>query len=222
MSIKNLIFDFGGVVIPLSPEKSWRRFESMGIKDARQQMGIYGQTGIFRQCEDGSIDAATFQHLLAVQAQEQSNYFGNETPHFTFEECQHAWCGYIDRVEQYRLDNLLQLKEHYNVILLSNTNPFMVDFIETDQFSPARHPINYYFHRVFYSCQMKDYKPSLTIFQKLLDEACIRAEESVFLDDGPANVEAARQLGIHGLLVPGNEDWMPSLRQFLQQHDSLF
>ena len=53
--IKNLIFDLGGVVLPLNPEQAWTRFESLGIKNTRQQMGVYGQTGIFRQLEDGSI-----------------------------------------------------------------------------------------------------------------------------------------------------------------------
>ena len=33
--IKNLIFDLGGVVLPLNPEQAWTRFESLGIKNTR-------------------------------------------------------------------------------------------------------------------------------------------------------------------------------------------
>jgi putative hydrolase of the HAD superfamily len=67
---------------------------------------------------------------------------------------------------------------------------------------------------------LKDYKPSLTIYQKVLEQAGIKAEESVFLDDGPKNIEAAEQVGIHGLLVPKNEDWMPNLMALLNEENS--
>ena len=58
--IKNIVFDLGGVVIPLTPETAWQRFEQLGIKDTRQQMGLYGQTGIFLQLENGSITTEQF------------------------------------------------------------------------------------------------------------------------------------------------------------------
>lgn len=216
-TIKNLIFDLGGVVIPLNPEQAWTRFESLGIKNTRQQMGVYGQTGIFRQLEDGSISEEEFQCALGQQAQEQSDYFGKAEPRFSYEQCVWAWCGYVDSVHLDRLQNLLKLKEKYNVLLLSNTNPFIMSWADSTEFSGDGHPISYYFHQVYCSYHMKDYKPSLTIFQKLLHDARIKAEESVFLDDGPKNVEAAEQLGIRGLLVPKNENWMPRLMALLNE-----
>ena len=215
--IKNLIFDLGGVVIPLNPEQAWSRFESLGIKNTREQMGVYGQTGIFRQLEDGSISEEEFQRALGQQAQEQSNYFSEAEPCFTYEQCVWAWCGYVDSVILDRLQNLLKLKENYRVLLLSNTNPFLTSWAESDAFSGDGHPIGYYFHQVYYSYSMKDYKPSLSIFRKLLESEGIKAEESLFLDDGPKNVEAAEQVGIRGLVVPKNEDWMPRLMALLEE-----
>ena len=209
--IKNLLFDFGGVIIPLSPETAMERFEALGIKDARQRLGAYGQQGIFRQAEDGSIDAEGFQRALGKLAQEQGHDFGDREPYFTFEQCRWAWTGYAKYVDQVRLQNLLRLKESYQVILLSNTNPFMMDWADSTEFSGDGHPIGYYFHKTYYSYQLKDYKPSNTIFQKVLDDAGIRAEETLFLDDGQHNVEAARRVGLHALWVPDNQDWMPLL-----------
>lgn len=218
--IKNLIFDLGGVVLPLNPEQAWTRFESLGIKNTRQQMGVYGQTGIFRQLEDGSISEEEFQRALGQQAQEQSNYFGVSDPCFSYEQCVWAWCGYIDYVPLERLQNLLKLKEKYNVLLLSNTNGFLMSWANSADFSGDGHPLSYYFHQVYLSYLLKDYKPSLTIYQKVLEQAGIKAEESVFLDDGPKNIEAAEQVGIHGLLVPKNEDWMPNLMALLNEENS--
>ena len=218
--IKNLIFDLGGVVLPLNPEQAWTRFESLGIKNTRQQMGVYGQTGIFRQLEDGSISEEEFQRALGQQAQEQSNYFDTSDPCFSYEQCVWAWCGYIDYVPLERLQNLLKLKEKYNVLLLSNTNGFLMSWANSTDFSGDGHPLSYYFHQVYLSYLLKDYKPSLTIYQKVLEQAGIKAEESVFLDDGPKNIEAAEQVGIHGLLVPKNEDWMPNLMALLNEENS--
>ena len=213
--IKNLIFDYGGVVIPLSPEVAMERFETLGIKDARQRLGAYGQKGIFRQVEDGSITAEQFQRALGRLAQEQGYDFGDREPEISFEQCRWAWTGYAKYVDPVRLQNLLQLKQNYQVILLSNTNPFMMSWADSKDFSGDGHSIDYYFHRIYYSYKLKDYKPSATIFRKVLDDAGIRADETLFLDDGQANVEAAQAVGLHALLVPDNSDWMPLLTSFL-------
>ena len=214
--IRNLLFDFGGVVIPLSPEVAMERFEQLGIKDARQRLGAYGQQGIFRQAEDGSLDAEGFQHALGLMAQEQSGVFGDAEPVFTFEQCRWAWTGYAKYVDPLRLQHLLELKQSFQVLLLSNTNPFMMDWAESDDFSGDGHPVSYYFHKIYLSYLMKDYKPSATIFKKVLDDAGIRADETLFLDDGERNIEAARCVGLHALLVPEGQDWMPLLQDELK------
>ena len=58
--VKNIIFDFGGVIIHLQPDEAIRRFEALGILDARQQMNIFGQTGIFGQVEKGEVTTDEF------------------------------------------------------------------------------------------------------------------------------------------------------------------
>ena len=45
--IKNIVFDLGGVVITLSQEQAIERFEALGLKDARQRLDAYTQSGIF-------------------------------------------------------------------------------------------------------------------------------------------------------------------------------
>ena len=136
---------------------------------------------------------APSKKLARLAQQQQPELFKDQPdPSFSFEQTLWAWKGYVEGVDISRLNNLLKLKQDYNVILLSNTNPFIVAWAESDDFSGDGHPLNYYFHQTFYSCQMKDYKPSKTIFQKLIES-----------------------LGIHGLLVEKNQDWMPFLTKEL-------
>jgi putative hydrolase of the HAD superfamily len=218
--IKNIIFDFGGVVVPLNAEEGYRRFEALGIKDASLRLGKYGQTGIFLECEKGEIDVPTFQRKVTELAHQLSPEIQPLDKLISFDQCKWAWCGYVTEVRQNRLENLLSLKEKYNVILLSNTNPFIMDWADSELFSEDGHPLSYYFHRVFYSYKLKDYKPSPTIFQKVLEKADINASETLFLDDSAANIESAKALGIHGLLVPKNEDWMDMLTDYLRAYES--
>lgn len=210
--IKHLIFDMGGVILPLQPAEAYRRFESLGILDARVQMGVYGQTGIFRQVETGEISADDFCRAMGQQAYAQARRFPSEEEAvFPFEEVQWAWMGYIQDIPQQRLDNLTRLRADYHVCMLSNTNPFLMAQLDSPAFTAQGKPISDYFDDVFYSYLLHDYKPSATIFQKVLAMGNMQAEECLFLDDGPANIEAAERVNMHGLLVENNEDWMEAL-----------
>jgi len=208
--IKNIIFDLGGVVLPLNPEEAWRRFESLGIKNARQQMGLYGQTGIFLKVENGELSVEQFLDELNLQARQQANN-NDSVKIITFKMAQWAWKGYLDNVELFRLKNLEKLKSKYNVLLLSNINPFVVEWASKNSFSGDGHSINYYFNKLFYSYEMHDYKPSFSIFNKLIEEARINPKETLFLDDGKKNIEMASSLGMYTIHVKENEDWMPAL-----------
>ncbi|MCM1313479.1 MAG: HAD family phosphatase [Bacteroides sp.] len=206
--IKNLIFDLGGVVITLNPDEAMRRFEELGIKDAREQMGVYGQTGIFLQVENGTISVDEFCRQLAAQA---------GTSHCSYEQARWAWLGFVKDVPRQRLDNLLALKEKYNVFLLSNTNPFVMDWARSEAFSGDGHSIEHYFHHTFCSYELNDYKPSASIFHKVLDTMSLKADECVFVDDGQKNVEASESVGMHGLLVEKDADWMSRLQTMLEE-----
>ena len=53
--IKNLIFDFGGVVITIDQPQAVRRFKEIGLLNAEQQLDPYTQSGIFGDLERGVI-----------------------------------------------------------------------------------------------------------------------------------------------------------------------
>ena len=196
--IKNLIFDLGGVIITLAPEEALRRFKSLGLENAEEQMDIYTQTGIFGQLEEGKISAEAFREELSRQV-------GREV---TYDECRHAWLGYVKEVPQRNLDALLRLRsEGYRIILLSNTNPFFFEWAESEAFDSHGHPIGDYFDSLYVSFQCKLLKPSREIYEHVLRSEGIRPEQLLFIDDSERNVEAAALLGIRTLHVETNADW---------------
>lgn len=207
--IKNILFDMGGVVFRQNSEEAYRRFREAGI-DPAYYMGDYGQKDFFLDVETGKIDVDEFCRRMAIAS-------GREV--ISREEAQYCWLGFIRDVPLERLHNLLYLKEHYHTCLLSNTNPFIMDFTRSNAFSPEGKGISYYFDTLFCSYEMKAYKPNLDIFLKALSADNMKAEETIFVDDSLRNIEAAESLGIHGLHVEPDEDWMEKLMLLLQKHN---
>ena len=198
----------GGVIFRQDSEEAFRRFREVGL-DPEKYMGAFGQKEFFLDVENGKIDADTFCRKMAEAS-------GRE--HVSWEEAQHCWLGFLKDVPVERLHYLLELKKHYHVCLLSNTNPFMMSFTRSSKFSSDGKPISFYFDTLFCSYEMKAYKPDSEIFIKALDTDKIVADETLFLDDSMKNIVAAQRLGIQTLYVKTNEDWRDRLTLVLQQN----
>lgn len=204
--IKNIAFDLGGVVIALSYEQAVKRFEEIGLKDARQHLDAFHQHGIFGDLEQCTITAEEFRIELG-------KLIGRE---MTYEECLYAWHGYVENVPQKNLQMLLKLRQlGYKVCLLSNTNPYMMQWAMSSEFDGQGHSLDYYFDHLYLSYQCKHMKPSAEIFQMMLEGQQAKAEETLFIDDGKKNVEAAQSLGMKTLFPENNEDWTEPLANLL-------
>lgn len=198
----------GGVIFRQDSEEAFRRFREVGL-DPEKYMGAFGQKEFFLDVEIGKIDADTFCRKMAEAS-------GRE--HVSWEEAQHCWLGFLKDVPVERLHYLLELKKHYHVCLLSNTNPFMMSFTRSSKFSSDGKPISFYFDTLFCSYEMKAYKPDSEIFIKALDTDKMIADETLFLDDSMKNIVAAQRLGLQTLYVKTNEDWRDRLTLVLQQN----
>ena len=73
------------------------------------------------------------------------------------------------------------------------------------------------FDRVFLSFEMNKSKPGEAIFRQVLRDAGIRAEESLFVDDGPANTAAASGMGFRVLLYDVNTDLAAKVTEALEK-----
>ena len=204
--IRNIAFDLGGVVLALSYEKAVKQFEEIGLKDARQRLDVFEQKGLFGDLESGRITAEDFRRELSLLV-------GKE---LTMDDCYTAWHGYVDHVPERNLEMITSLRERgYKVCLLSNTNPFMMQWAGKD-FDGKGHPISDFFDAMYLSYECKVMKPRREIFEMMLKGQQSLPEETIFVDDGPRNVEAAAALGIRTLCPQNNEDWTSALEAMLK------
>lgn len=204
--IKNIVFDLGGVIMTLEPAEALRRFKALGLSDAERYLDAYTQSGIFGNLEEGKITAEDFRSKL-------SSLTGHE---LTFDECKHAWLGYRKDVPQRNLDLLKELRaKGYRLILLSNTNPFMMDWALSCEFDGKGSSLNDYFDALYLSYRLGIMKPAPDFFRQVLDNENILPEETLFVDDGPRNVEAAGKLGFMTMCPDNGSDWTGELRSLL-------
>ncbi len=205
--IKNIIFDLGGVILTLNQPEAIRRFQALGLADAVERLDAYTQTGIFGDVERGAIDAETFRREL-------SSLLGHEVG---YEACRHAWLGYAKELPQRNVDALVRLREEgYRLILLSNTNPFMMSWVFSTDFDGHGHSLEHYMDACYCSYQLKVMKPDPEFFTRVLAAEKILPQETLFVDDGPRNVAAASQLGIRTFCPENGKDWTQEIYDYLK------
>ena len=198
--IKNLIFDFGGVLIDLDRTRRINQFHSLGLNHVDQLLDVCHQQGLFLQHEKGLVDDDTFR-----------NYIRTESGQLQLSDSQidAAWNSFLVTIPTYKLEALLQLRQHYMVYLLSNTNNIHWQWSVEHAFPHKSFRVEDYFEKIYLSYEMKMAKPDVEIFEAVLADANILPQVTLFLDDSPANCEAARSLGIKTYTPKAHEDWRP-------------
>ncbi len=206
-AIKNVILDLGGVIINIDPLQTLYTLENHGMKDVEAAFEKINSAGIFDRVERGEITE-----------EEMVEEIKTLIPHAPSGEIiLEAWNSLLLDLPQERGEMVEKLAEKYPLYLLSNTSPGHIRIIDSmvkKQFGwrDLREP----FTKAFYSYEMGTRKPDPLIFEKMLDEAGIQAEESIFLDDLISNVESARRVGLHTRLVTPQEGLIEiARREFL-------
>lgn len=197
--IRNIVFDLGGVILTLDPVEAFRRFESLGIADARAQLNTYHQSGIFLQLETGELSEEAFFEAFRQEA---------GRPELTDDQIRWAWMGFVKDCPLYKLEMLDELKaKGFRIFLLSNTNPCIMHWARSSQFSPSGRRLDDYFDKLYLSYEMGVVKPHAEIFEQMLHDGDMVAEETLFIDDAQTNVEAAAKLGLKTYQPANGEDF---------------
>lgn len=183
--IKNLIFDFGGVIIQLDRARAVEAFRRLGLAEADKILDKYHQRGIFLDLETGKVSAE-------VYLQELGRMCGRT---LSWDEVEAAWLAFVEPVSVRLLDFIASLRPRYKVYLLSNTNPFIMNWARSPRLSSAGLPLDAYFDRLFLSYQMGRAKPDREIYEQMAATGSFRPDESVFVDDSETNLAASRALG---------------------------
>lgn len=186
----------------IDQNEALRRFKELGVADIERRLDPYTQTGIFGDVEEGKITADEFRAEL-------SRIVGRT---LSFDDCRYGWLGYRKEVPRRNLDALKRLRgEGYRLILLSNTNPFMMSWALTKDFDGGEGSLEDYFDALYLSYRLGVMKPDARFFQAVIENEYILPEESLFVDDGSRNVETARKLGFNTMCPKNGEDWTAAL-----------
>lgn len=209
--IKNIVFDLGGVIFRIDKNQAIKRFNEVGFDDAAAYLDSFTQVGIFGDLESGRIDAEQFRCQLSELAGKQ----------LTLDDCAHGWQGYMAELPQRNLDKLIELRQRgFRLSLLSNTNPFMMQWARSDAFDGHGHGLDYYFDALYLSYEMGVMKPDSRIFEMMLQGEKAEPQETVFIDDSAHNTQAAAAMGIHVLQPDNGADWHEMLEELIARHNS--
>lgn len=207
-AIKNIVFDLGGVLTRLNLQGSVEAFRRLGFSDIDQYLNLYTQRDFFGDVEAGRISDQEFCRQL-------SQHVGHE---LSWQQCQQGWLGFMESVTYPNLQELLKLRgQGYRLALLSNINPFVAAWFRSEAFDGHGHSLDHYIGREhqYLSYEQHCMKPGLEIFNKLLAAEGFVAGETLFVDDGQANVDAARRLGMATLKPQNGELWGEKLQRLL-------
>ena len=192
-SIKNIVFDLGDVIINIDVPRAAQSFATLSGRETTEVIRLFEEGKVFRQFETGQLDAPGFRSHVR-QLLDNSDWEDAEIDT--------AWNSLLLDLPADRVELLKQLGKKYRLFLLSNTSSIHIEALNKilHQASGVSN-LDDLFEKIFLSYEMGIMKPHPDIYQRVLEEAGIRAEETLFLDDNADNIRAASALGIQTIHV---------------------
>ena len=184
---KNIIFDFGGVILNLDYHLTTNAFIDLGISDFEERYSQLNQTDLFDRFERGEISPVLFRTGLNSVLDES----------IADEALDSAWNAMLLDLPAERLKILERLHSEKRICLLSNTNEIHVESFESDlEKAHGLKNLSSFFDEVYYSCRVGMRKPEARIFEFVLKEQGYDPSETIFIDDSPQHIEGAQKVGL--------------------------
>lgn len=205
-TIKNIIFDFGCVII----KADFKALSKKYSKSAEEEQFIYDN--IFNSPEwtkYGLIDTGLITFEGAAQTiNDRTNNSHEKLVNYVLANVQNMFI-YNDDI----LDIIKSLKEKgYKIYLLSN--------ISKKVFSSFRKDLEPLFDGLVLSYKIHKIKPYDGIYKYLLDTFSINPEESLFIDDNRSNVQAAKKFNLNA--EKSNKNDINNIKQILSKWGCLW
>lgn len=200
--IKNIIFDFGAVLIPIDESLTWSAFQELGAKDK-----LKDQQKVFQKYEKGEISTSEF--LTSIQP----FFFRKIYP----PQLASAWNALLKPLPGERVNFLKRLKKNHKIFLLSNTNELHINHIKAEAGLFDYKQFISQFDHVYYSHEVGMRKPDAEIFEKVLKDNDLVAEETFYIDDGKKHIKTAKSLGIKTWHFKPEEDDINDLGKVLSK-----
>jgi glucose-1-phosphatase len=181
--IEAIIFDIGRVIIDLDPSRAISAISAGSTLAPDKLWRAVQEDPLWLGWQEGRVTPREWYENLIARF---------HTP-ISFDEFCNAWNSVL--VPKLLLPERLfkQLSKKYRLVLLSNTDPIHVAYIES-RFKFVR-----YFPKRVYSCDVGASKPSAKIFRAAIRAAHAPARRVLFIDDIRLYVLAARRIGLKAL-----------------------
>ena len=182
MPIKVIIFDLGNVIVFVNHMEICASISRWGGSQKELYQYIFKE-GIEEEIDKGTLTLQDF--FIRLQTRFDLS--------LDFDQFKQVWSsGFVPNREIFPLINVL--KSHYRLCLLSNTNQIHFEAIQRDV------PILSEFEAFFLSFQIGVRKPDPAIFQKAIEFVKVMPEECVYIDDMESFIDAAKGLGMNGIV----------------------
>ena len=191
-SIRNVIFDLGGVLVDLDIERCRAAFRALGMPEVARIIDTSHPAEMLGRLERG--DSSVHEACDAMRAL-------SGRPEVSDERIAEAYGAFLTGVPVVRLRMIDELRRRgLRTYVLSNNNPMAMQVIRR-MFAADGHPMEYYFDRIYLSYELRELKPSEAIFRRMIDDSGMIPGESLFIADSERNLATARELGF-GVYCP--------------------
>lgn len=191
LEIKNILFDLGGVILNIDHDATVNEFVNIGIPNFSSYFTHSVQNQLFRKYEKGLVSSAEMREQLKKDAIRE----------ITDSQIDYAWCALLKDTPNENLNLLKTLKSKYRVYLLSNTNEVHIDNYLQKVKTENGVDFQDFFHKVFYSYKIGMRKPDAEIFEYVLKDTNVKAEETLYIDDTEVHINTAAELGFQSFLL---------------------
>lgn len=194
----NIVFDLGGVVFTWNPQK----LVSNVFEDKLAQRKVMDE--IIGQEEWVELDRGTIERSAAIE--NIVDRTGLSKP--KIKELMVKAPSYLQPISE-TIKLIQTLKEKGNkLFILSNMHPASIEYLEE----------NNSFWNLFdgqiISCRIKMVKPEVQIYEYLLEEYKLSANETIFIDDTEINLVTANELGIRTIKYLNTSQCESELKEY--------
>ncbi len=190
--IKNIIFDLGDVIINIDPPRTYQAFADLKGVSLEKAYDLVDSNAFFDQYDKGLFSDQGFIDYVKGKLEITNSD----------QEIINAWNALLLDMPKERVERIQELSKKYTVYLLSNTCSLHIKEVNKTLYkSSGVKDLKDLFKTAYFSFDLGLRKPDKTIYSKVLDDANIKAEETLFLDDNLQNIEAAQSFGIHCIHV---------------------
>jgi glucose-1-phosphatase len=195
-TIKNIIFDWGGVITNLDFETFNLSFKKLGINNSDDWFSTNHRNTLFTDFEVAKISPEMFREgIKSLSTQE-----------LTFSEIDEAWNSLLGETPMSRINILKNLGKKYRIFLLSNTNSIHANFYNNKLRTEYQTDHSVLFEWVFYSHEVGIRKPEKGIFEYVIRTCGLLPQESLYIDDTEIHVNAAASVGMNAFHLAGGMD----------------